>query len=172
MLVEGTTNPIFVDDDETGITFAGELGYDAQLGSDVRLGAYGGVEFSSLGRCFTTFAGDEACLEAYRTITAGARAGLVRGPGTMLYAKGGYTLTRLEATYENPVVGVDRIREEDDVDGFHVGGGVELGLGRRTYGRLDYVYTKYDEGRFEFDGVEARADMTRHQVLLGFGLRF
>jgi outer membrane immunogenic protein len=90
----------------------------------------------------------------------------------MVYVKGGYSRTRLTASYEDRAGGIDLISEEEDLEGFHVGGGLELGLGRRAYGRLDYTYSDYQDGRLDFDGVSARSDMTRHQVLLGFGLRF
>ncbi len=171
MLDDGEA-PLSFENEETGITFAGEVGYDLAVGAKAVLGLYGGVEFSSLERCLTTSEGDEACLEAYRTITAGGRAGFRAGAATLLYVKGGYSRTRLSATYENRPGGIDRIEEEDDVEGFHLGAGAELALSRQLYGRLDYTYTDYEDGRAEFDGGQIDADMTRHQILVGIGIRF
>jgi len=179
--VETTTAGVLIDDgaegsygedDQAGITFAGELGYDLRAGDRFVAGVYGGVDFSSVARCQEVFGGDEACLEADRTITLGARAGFQRSRNLLLYAKGGYSRTRLTLTYESGESGIGPIDEDEEAEGFHVGGGLELGLGGGAYSRLEYVYTDYADGRIDLDDARIATDMNRQQVLVGIGYRF
>jgi len=50
---------------------------------------------------------------------------------------------------------------DDDVDGFRLKGGAEFGLGHNAFVRAEYRYSRYDD-----------ADLDRHQVVAGIGLRF
>lgn len=168
--VDDGTGTDFGEDDQEGITFAGEVGYDLRPGGRFVAGVYGGVDFSSVARCQEVFGGDEACLEADRTITLGARAGFQPSRNLLLYLKGGYSRTRLTFTYDDGQGA--QLDEDGDVGGFHLGGGLEMGLGGGAYGRLEYVYTDYDGDREELDGTQVTADMKRQQVLLGLGFRF
>jgi outer membrane immunogenic protein len=168
--VDDGVDPAYGEDDQAGITFAGEVGYDFQASGNFNVGVYGGLEFSGVARCSPVFGGDEACLEADRTITLGARAGFQPSSHTLLYLKGGYSRTRLTFTYEDGLS--TRINENEDVEGLHLGGGLEVALGRKLYTRMDYIYTDYSEGRLTAADTEIRADMSRHQLLLGVGIRF
>jgi outer membrane immunogenic protein len=133
-------------------------------------GLYGGLEFSSVARCTQVFGGDEACLEADRTITMGARAGFQPSSHTLLYLKGGYSRTRLTFTYDDDLA--NQINEAENIDGLHAGAGLEVLLGSQVYGRLDYIYTDYDDHRVNTGDADVVADMNRHQLLLGIGIRF
>ena len=168
--IDDGVDQLYGEDDQTGITFAGELGYDLRAPGNFVVGLYGGLEFSSVARCSEVFGGDEACIEADRTITAGARAGFQPSSNILLYVKGGYSRTRLTLTYDDGLA--NQINEDEDVGGFHLGTGLEVGLGSRIYTRLDYIYTRYDDDRFVAEGTEVVTEMKRHQLLLGVGIRF
>ncbi|HEY0114478.1 MAG TPA: hypothetical protein VGB54_02040, partial [Allosphingosinicella sp.] len=77
---------------------------------------------------------------------------------------------RLTLTYDDGLA--NQINEDEDVGGFHLGTGLEVGLGSRIYTRLDYIYTRYDDDRFVEEGTEVVTEMKRHQLLLGVGIRF
>ena len=161
------------EDDQAGITFAGEVGHDLRASGKFVVGVYGGLEFSSVARCSAVFGADQACLEADRTITLGARAGFQPSSHTLLYVKGGYSRTRLTFTYEGgPDSPIDDQDIADNVEGLHLGGGVETALGSKLYTRMDYIYTDYSDGRAIAGDTKVAADMSRHQLLLGIGIRF
>jgi outer membrane immunogenic protein len=170
-IVDGAESA-YGEDDQEGITFAGEVGYDLPAGAKFVGGVYAGLDFSSVARCQGVFGNDEACLEADRTITLGGRAGFQPSRNLLLYLKGGYSRTRLTLTYETGASGFDPFEEDEDVEGFHVGTGLELRLGGGAYTRLEYVYTAYADGRIDLDDTQIATDMNRQQVLLGFGYRF
>jgi outer membrane immunogenic protein len=50
---------------------------------------------------------------------------------------------------------------DDDLDGFRLKAGAELGVARNVFVRAEYRYSNYDE-----------ADLDRHQVVGGIGIRF
>ena len=154
-----------------GVGYGGEIGFDLAAGGAI-IGAYAGIEDSTTDYCTEVFGGDEACLKAGRNITIGARAGIQTSARGMLYVKGGYSNGRLKATYEDPSSPTDNLSAGTNLDGFHVGAGGEVGFGSNAYAKLEYVYTKYDGGSYEDEDFGVGADLERHQLLLGVGIRF
>jgi hypothetical protein len=49
---------------------------------------------------------------------------------------------------------------------------VETALGSKLYTRMDYINTDYSDGRAIAGDIKVVADMSRHQLLLGIGIRF
>ena len=80
-----------------------------------------------------------------RELGATARVGGVVGKKALIYALGGYS--NLNAAGLN-------------FEGFQVGGGVEVAIGKQAFVKYEHRYANYDAG-VEF-----------HQNLLGLGLRF
>lgn len=83
-----------------------------------------------------------------RDLYVGARVGTVVGQ-SLLYAKAGYTNARLESPVGNA-----------NFDGVRLGAGVEYALGGNMFLKGEYRYSNYE------------ADLSRHQVVGGFGIRF
>jgi outer membrane immunogenic protein len=151
----------------SGVTYGGELGYDYQIGTGAIIGAYAGIDGSSVKECVS--AGTEsACLKLGRNFTAGARLGGRIGARSLAYIKGGYSNGRLRATYTDTAFPADNGRGGENMDGFHVGGGVQVGLRNGFYGKAEYTYTRYTT--YDLDGSDFRLD--RHRVVAGFGYRF
>ena len=118
-------------------------------------------------------------LDVSRDVYIGGRVGVALRPNTLLYAKGGYTSTRLESQIEDTT---DSVNFDSSVDGYRIGAGLEqqfgsgFGLGASSYAKVEYRYSNYSDFRvgdqvFEDDG-EFDIDLDRHQVLLGLGVRF
>lgn len=164
-------------------SFGVELGYDVQLGSSFVLGAYAGADLSNTEMCAELIEDDLACTELERTFTVGARAGLAVGETSLVYVKGGYSNGKFATTYDADVTDNDdddavAIEEFSGTEsGFHIGGGVELGLTESLYAKVEYVYTDFgsrshllEEMDDDAPGLTLGSD--RHQVIAGIGLRF
>ena len=168
---------------DSGLTYGIEAGYDAQIGQSFVLGGYLGADFSDADICGELIEDDLACTGQGRTFTAGLRAGLAFSEGSLVYVKGGYSNGKLTGSYDFDVTDNDDttpgpIAEFDStMDGFHLGGGVEVGLNENLYMKLEYVYTDYGNQSWLL-GDDAATDPTlkvgsdRHQVVAGVGFRF
>ncbi len=113
-----------------------------------------------------------------RDIYLGGRIGVAATPSTLVYAKGGYTSTRVESVYTDTAEddGADfNFETGQSIDGYRIGAGVEQKLGSNAYAKLEYRYSNYDDLKFDDDvfGAEAlNVDLDRHQVVAGVGIRF
>ena len=173
---ETATDSSSVREAKSGVTYGGEVGYDAQVGSDTVLGVYAGIEGSSAKTCasdlFFPANGDRTCLATDRNLTVGARGGYLLSQTTFLYIKGGFSRGRLELRNTNAAVPANNFSEKDSLSGFHAGAGLQTSFSPRFYGKVEYVYTDYN-GYETFDGVtKTSLDFSRHQVNAGFGVRF
>ena len=161
------------DGDETidGAVYGVAAGYDFDLG-----GVVAGVEGE-----FTESSGEQegdesvdgfaSSIETGRDLYVGGRVGFPVTPSTLLYAKGGYTNTAIEAAYSDDV---DSFELDTNVDGYRLGAGVEQKFGTNLYGKVEYRYSNYDNLEIG-DGDEAFStgiDLDRHQVVAGVGMRF
>jgi outer membrane immunogenic protein len=121
-----------------------------------------------------------------RDLYIGGRIGLQATPRTLVYLKGGYTNTKIDAAIDDMDADdeVDFTTDADQtVDGYRIGAGVEhlfesgmLGFGSSTYAKLEYRYSNYQDLNFDddfFSGDNAiDIDLDRHQVVAGLGVRF
>ena len=151
---------------KSGVSYGGEVGYDAVLSGFV-LGAYAGIDGSTVKECIEDVGVERACAKAGRNITAGIRAGGRIGRG-LLYVKGGYSKGRITVKYEDLVHPVNNFNEGANGDGFHVGAGYEVNVTDHVYVKGEYVFTKYSVG----DDFGSDVDLHRHQVVAGVGFRF
>ena len=119
------------DESLEGAVFGVGAGYDFDLG-----GVVAGVEAE-----FTESTGEQeadetldgidftSSVETGRDIYVGGRLGFQAGPSTLVYAKGGYTNTSVEAGFETAS---DRFEFDSNVDGWRLGAGVEQLFGRNA----------------------------------------
>lgn len=152
---------------KSGVTYGGELGYDFQFSTGGVAGVYVGADGSSTSECYA--AGTESlCVQAGRNFTAGVRVGgAIRG-NSLVYAKAGYSNGRIDGSYTDSALPANNGRGKEDMDGFHVGAGAEVGLSHGVYGKAEYNYTRYST--YDLGGIAGRFD--RHRVLGGVGYRF
>lgn len=153
---------------KSGITYGGEVGYDIVTGGGAVIGAYAGIDGSSTKECLVEGT-ERGCVKAGRNITVGARIGALVGSRALLYAKGGYSNGRISVDYTDTAFPADNFSEGENGDGFHLGAGVEVGMSRSVYGKLEYNYTKYSTNT---DDADFDVDLDRHRVLAGVGIRF
>lgn len=169
-----------------GVDYGAEIGVDARIIGPISLGAYAGIDASSVKRCqddtITEFGvgGDSACVKAGTGYTAGLRAGFDPGGG-LIYIKGGYSHAKIHVTETcfAAICGADPdpvelLETRGGVSGWHIGAGVELDVTRSFYVKGEYVHHQYKKmhsilaDAFPTD----KANITREQVLFGVGMRF
>ena len=159
-------------DSQSDLGYGAEVGFDFPVGESFVVGAYAGVDFSDAEYCSEVFGNDVGCVEQGRNLTLGVRAGVPFGTNALGYVKGGYSNGRINVSYEDFDDVFDDFDDGDEVDGFHLGAGVEFGLGQNLYLKGEYVYTNYNGGRYEDTDIEFNTDLTRHQIMAGVGFRF
>ena len=145
---------------DNGVVYGVGLGYDFNVGQNAFVGVDLSLDDSTMKECETSaiLANDELCLRAGRDLAAGLRAGVNVGTGGKVYGLAGYTNARFKASYTTPA-GV-RTSEGENLDGFRLGAGYQHALSGNTYGKVEYRYSNYEN------------DVSRHQVLFGFGMNF
>lgn len=164
------------DQSAEGFLYGVEAGYDLPVGGVV-LGVEAELNDSTaktrINRADPNTFG-YGSVTAGRDIYAGVRVGVPVSPGTLLYAKGGYTNARLN------VLAADGSTELEDqnfqLDGWRLGAGVEKSFGNNMYGKVEYRYSNYTKGDFQYsDGTTTNTfgvDTDRHQIVAGVGVRF
>jgi outer membrane immunogenic protein len=110
----------------------------------------------------------------------GGRIGFV-GHRTAVYVKAGYARSNANLTANGTVNGLpESARVDLDLDGLRLGVGAEYQLGKRAYIKAEYRYTDFSGGDLSFLGesfnlgpiLDNDLDLTRHQAIVGAGLRF
>jgi len=161
-----------------GVTYGGAIGYDTALNSNWTAGAELGLYGSSIRWMNTTNLNpgtfNTAQVNAGRDLYIGGRLGYALSRKTQLYAKAGYTNTRF-GVYGSD--GNDTLYQHIDASGFRLGTGVEQKLTKATYVKLEYDFSHYGSGQFNYlgttpDGSNFDMHNDQHQILASVGLRF
>lgn len=143
---------------DDGVLYGAALGYDMQMRGFV-VGVEGELNDSTVKDCYgaSTLADPRVCASAKRDIYVGGRVGEVVGQRALLYVKAGYTNGRYRLGYDD---GVDAYGYSKNLDGIRLGAGAEYAVGPNSYVKAEYRYSNYQD------------DVSRHQIVGGFGFRF
>ena len=147
---------------DEGFVYGGAVGYDLRAGGVV-IGIEGEATDSTAEDCLDSalLPGDRLCALQGRDLFGGLRIGVPIGDKALIYAKGGYTNTRLIIDYDDGTAGgLGDSRVGDNFSGARVAGGIEFSLGGRAYIKGEYRYSNYEDGLDKHDGVA------------GIGIRF
>ncbi len=160
--IVGWDHPSIEGETADGVVYGIGAGYDFRAGN-----AIFGVEVeatdSSSDESVTgsAIAGDTLRVRAGRDLYVGGRAGFGIGSNSLLYAKLGYTNSRVRVDYDDGTAAtLADFSLRDNLDGVRAGAGAQFGIGSNAYIRTEYRYSNYEQG---FD---------RHQVIGGVGFRF
>jgi outer membrane immunogenic protein len=147
-------------DSDSGLVYGIGAGYDFRIAPKVELGVDLSADLSSMEECENSVVlpGDRACLDAGRDLAAAVRLGYKVSERGTLYALAGYTNARFRFDYTTPANVTTR--DGRNLDGFRLGAGYQHDFGKRMYGKVEYRYSNYE------------ADVTRHQALIGVGVKF
>ncbi|HEX8480734.1 MAG TPA: porin family protein, partial [Allosphingosinicella sp.] len=148
------------DGSDSGIVYGIGAGYDFDIGKKMELGIDLSADLNTMEECRTSVivANDRACLDAGRDLAAAVRLGYRVSPNGTVYALAGYTNARFRFDYTTPANVTTR--DGRNLDGFRLGAGYQHGFGKKAYGKVEYRYSNYE------------SDVSRHQVLLGVGVKF
>ncbi|HEX8555092.1 MAG TPA: porin family protein [Sphingomonas sp.] len=165
------------EDDQSidGLLFGGGIGYDIATSGGLVLGVEGEVTGStarnSQGQYTNTFGFGR--VRQGRDFYVGGRIGVLANPMTLIYAKGGYTNSKLNVLAGSTTQTTDT---DFELDGLRVGAGVERALSPTTYAKVEYRYSNYDRGRIEYGSGATSGrfdvDTDRHQIAASYGIRF
>ena len=152
------------DDSLEGLLYGVGVGFDFDAGGLV-IGAE--AEYTDSTGSFEFEDEDfDAGLDTGRDLYVGGRIGFTVTPSTLIYAKGGYTNLKLDATASDSD---EFLSGSGEVDGYRIGGGAEFLFGTNAYGKVEYRYSNY--GSYG-DDEDLGIDIDRHQFVAGVGLRF
>ena len=149
-----------VDDAINSVTGGFYAGYDKEVAERVVIGAEGGLDFASDDETQTSAAGTTISVDPKYSFDLTARAGFLVTPGTLVYARGGYTNARVRTTVMSSIGSQS---DSDNHDGWLLGAGVERQIKDNLSARLEYRHSKFseDEGKDQ-----------RNRVLAGLSYRF
>lgn len=146
-------------DKASGFAYGGQIGYDFKLAEKFVLGveAFGTGDSSKIEV-------DGVSADGGRALGLAARAGVLAGPRTLVYLKGGWENGRF--TFSDGVDSASANR-----DGWTLGGGIEQMLTENVSARVEYRHTKFNS--FDVDGIDgASARFNRNRVMAGVNYRF
>ncbi|MBY6217921.1 outer membrane protein [Qipengyuania aquimaris] len=173
--VDNDANP---NDDQSidGLSYGFGIGYDYDAGGVV-LGVEGEFAGSTAETEFDD--GDFENLgignvETGRDLYLGARVGVKPADDLLIYAKGGYTNASYNIRSDD---GTTQYDADLDTDGYRLGAGAEYALSDNTFAKVEYRYSNYSDAELDFEGDSPDVavpdiDLDRHQVMVGFGMRF
>lgn len=164
------------DESIEGLSYGVGVGYDFDAGGVVL-----GLEGEFVGSTAEVEI-DDGDIEAFgignvsagRDLYVGARVGTKLNDDLLLYAKGGYT----NATFDiRTTDGVDDFEAQIDTDGWRAGLGLEYALSGNSFAKVEYRYSNYSSAEIDYEGDTpdtdlGEIDLDRHQVMVGFGMRF
>lgn len=157
-----------------GLLYGGGLGYDVAV-SGIVLGAEaeatGSTARSGQNTYTSTFGFGR--VRQGRDLYVGGRIGVLASPTTMIYAKGGYTNSRLRVLAGSTNTTTDNAF---NLDGYRVGAGVEHAIGAHSYAKVEYRYSNYRRAQVDYatGGQSSKfgVDTDRHQGTVSYGFRF
>lgn len=157
-----------------GLLYGGGVGYDFAVGGLV-VGAEGeatGSTARSGTNPYTSTFGFGR-VRQLRDLYVGGRVGLLAGPSTMIYAKGGYTNSQLRVLAGSTTQSTNT---RFNLDGYRVGAGVERAVGTNSFVKAEYRYSNYGRASVLYGSGATSGkfdvDTDRHQVAVSYGLRF
>ncbi len=157
-----------------GLLYGGGIGYDFALG-----GLVAGVEGEATGSTARNSQGSYTSTFGYgrvkqgRDLYVGGRIGVLAGPATMIYAKGGYTNSHLNVLAGSTTTTTDT---SFNLDGYRVGAGVERAVGPNSFVKAEYRYSNYGRAAILYGSGTTSGkfdvDTDRHQLAVSYGFRF
>lgn len=148
-----------IDQKKGGVGFRGSLGYDAQLGDMIVVGAEAGLGRGGKTLETSNLAGTYSLRPGWNWDVS-ARAGILPAPNVLLYGRAGYSWLRVRETTDFRATNLTDLRHDGTEKGFLWGAGVETRLASGMFARGEYNRANYGSG------------LTSSKIQLGVGIGF
>lgn len=147
-------------DSASGFAYGGQIGYDFKVGEKFVIGAEAFATGDS-----SKIRIDDVSADGGRALGLAARAGVLAGPRSLIYLKGGWENGRF--TFSDGVDSASANR-----DGWTLGAGFEQMVTQNISARAEYRHTKFNS--FNVDGIDeaASARFNRDRIMVGVNYRF
>ena len=155
-----TEGSLTTSDKASGFAYGGQIGYDFKLGEKFVVGAEAFATGDS-----AKIRIDDTSADGGRALGLAARAGVLAGPGSLIYLKGGWENGRF--TFND---GVDRASANRD--GWTLGAGFEQMVTQNVSARVEYRHTKFNSFAVDLIDGDASARFNRDRVMVGVNYRF
>ncbi|MYZ49751.1 outer membrane protein [Propylenella binzhouense] len=158
-----------------GFVIDGTIGYDAQVGGNFVVGVLGDIYWSNLGSDAFAISGGtrvDGDIDAKWGFDLLARAGIAVNPSTLLYALGGYSWEKFEASFVATPGGAAGSQEES-FGGWTLGAGIETKLTDNVSVKAEYRYTRFDDADYGVPGGGSiNIEPSTHTARFGINYRF
>ena len=153
----------------SGFAYGAQLGYDFKVSEQFVLGAEAFVTGDTDKMRWAVGPGSTVSFDGGRSFGLAARAGVLAGPSTLVYAKGGWENGRfsVETTDSD---GTERI--SSNRDGWTLGAGVEHQLAQNVSARVEYRYTKFNSFGNDDVSSDGSVRINRNRIMAGVNYRF
>jgi outer membrane immunogenic protein len=157
--------------DSDGVTFAGRLGYDSQMGKLV-VGLVSEIGTADVRDSVSAFSTTPAFYYMERKIDYTAalrlRAGFTPAAKTLIYATGGLAYAKLDQSFETSnTANSFTVIADEDAWGYQLGGGIEQKIGKAFSLGVEYLYTGYNDDNTLIRVGQGTAGATNPFVLAG-----
>ena len=157
--------------DSDGVTFAGRVGYDNQMGKLV-LGVVGEFGTADVRDAVSAFSTTPAFYYMEREIDYTAalrlRAGFTPAEKTLLYVAGGLAYAKLDQEFETSnTANSFTVIPDEDAWGYQIGAGIEQKIGKNFSLGVEYLYTGYNDDNTLIRVGQGTAGATNPFVLAG-----
>ncbi len=157
--------------DSDGVSFAGRVGYDSQMGTFV-LGVVGEFGTADLRDAVSAFSTTPAFYYMEREIDYTAalrlRAGFTPAEKTLVYATGGLAYAKLDQSFETSnMANSFTVLADEDAWGYQLGAGIEQKIGKNVSFGVEYLYTGFEDDNTLIRVGQGTAGATNPFVLAG-----
>lgn len=139
--------------------FRAHVGYDAQIGGVLVVGAEGGIGRGEPTVSAASALGDYT-LKTGWSWDASGRAGLLAAPSALVYGRAGYSWLRVHEKTDFRAAASKDLDSWGTEKGFLFGGGIEMAVSHRMFVRAEYDRVDYGHG------------LTTSKALIGFSAGF
>lgn len=135
-----------IDKKKGGIGYRAHVGYDAQLGQTLVIGAEGGIGRGGKRLSAASPTGDYT-LKPRWTWDVSGRAGVLAAPSVLLYGRAGYSWLRVREQTDFRAITSSDLGTASTKKGILFGGGIEAAVSPGLFVRAEYNRMNYGEGQ-------------------------
>ena len=167
--VRDTTGTTTGRETSSGFAYGAQLGYDFKVSDQFVLGAEAFLTGDTDKMRWAVGPGSTVSFDGGRSCGRAARAGVLAGPSTLVYAKGGWENGRFTVAATD-TTGTERF--SSNRDGWTLGAGVEHPMAENVSARVENRYTKFNSFGNDDVSSDGSVRINRNRIMAGVNYRF